>query len=173
MIRNISEAKLALQNIFRKKNGPRYEEIFTDEPPLNSVQGSVCPPASLASEYKNGTFKAYYDTGQLEAEGTLKAGSIHGNILHYYKNKSASEPLRIYRDAICITHKKIYMFKEYYESGKLKSEQSFKGDNPDGLFRHYYKNGNIAIECFFDNGDMIGTYTEYNEDGTIKILDCL
>ncbi len=154
MIRNISEAKIALQKLLRNKNSPRYEEIFTDE-------------------YKNGTFKAYYDTGQLEAEGTLKAGSIHGSIHHYYKNKSKLEPLRIYRDITCLKHEGIYTFREYDESGKLKSEQSFKGDNPHGLFRHYYKNGNIAIECFFDNGDMIGTYKEYNEDGTIKILDRL
>ncbi len=155
MISDIIEKYKKIQEIMYKKINPiTYEEIYTDKD-------------------KNGIFKAYYDTGQLEAEGQLSAGVINGRIVSYFKNKSASEPLRVYRDIISMQHEDIYSYKEYYESGKLRTEQSFVNDIPHGLFRFYHKNGKIAMESFFDNGNMIGSFKKFNENGTIIIDDTL
>ncbi len=155
MISDIIEKYKKIQEIMYKKINPiTYEEIYTDKD-------------------KNGTFKAYYDTGQLEAEGQLSAGVINGRIVSYFKNKSTLEPLRVYRDITYLQHEDIYSYKEYYESGELYSEQSFMKNIPHGLIRFYHKNGKIAMESFFDNGNMIGSFKEFNENGTIIIDDTL
>ncbi len=58
---------------------------------------------------QTGPYKVYYESGQVQEEGSYKDGKKDGP------------------------------FKAYYESGQLQEEGVYKDDNLDGPFKAYYK----------------------------------
>lgn len=69
----------------------------------------------------------------------------------------------------CSTNEpKITIKREYYPSGKLKSEVECLKDTLDGFAKYYYENGNISKLYSNRKGYKEGSYTEYFENGVIK-----
>ena len=59
--------------------------------------------------------------------------------------------------------------KEYYESGALKSEYTFKKGKREGLFKEYYESGALKSEYTVKNGKPEGPIKKYDENGEISI----
>lgn len=58
--------------------------------------------------------------------------------------------------------------KEYDDRGKVRSEGSFKNNNPVGPWKTYYSNGNIAQVTNYENGEKEGESKTYHESGKIQ-----
>jgi antitoxin component YwqK of YwqJK toxin-antitoxin module len=58
--------------------------------------------------------------------------------------------------------------KEYYESGALKKEVTFKNGKKEGLAKKYYESGVLRLSILYKNGKPEGFYTIYDESGAMK-----
>ena len=58
--------------------------------------------------------------------------------------------------------------KEYYNSGKLRSEVPYVNGKADGIKKFYYKSGKLSHEHTYKDGNLEGRWTYYNEDGRIR-----
>ena len=61
--------------------------------------------------------------------------------------------------------------KGYYESGKLEWEENYKNGKLDGIARGYYETGKLQAEVNFKNGKKHGTLTVYSERGKIQYVE--
>lgn len=57
--------------------------------------------------------------------------------------------------------------REYYESGKLKSETAYKGGKENGVAKQYYESGKLMGEGTFKDGNRIGIVKSYYESGEL------
>ena len=101
-----------------------------DESGILSGEGSV-------DEYdkKQGTWKYYYETGELKAKGDFKDNFKTGEWIFYY------------------------------EDGKIEQRGKYVKDKPSGLWTWYYTNGNKWREENLVKGVEEGSLIEYNKDG--------
>lgn len=58
--------------------------------------------------------------------------------------------------------------KEYYPSGKIKSETHYVDGKINGKRKLYYENGNLQKEEEYKNGIREGVFLEYYEDGALR-----
>ncbi|GAB3831135.1 hypothetical protein GCM10028895_48130 [Pontibacter rugosus] len=58
--------------------------------------------------------------------------------------------------------------REYYPSGKLKSEITYKNSQQNGPAKTYYANGNIESEANYRGGMLEGSYKTYYENGQVQ-----
>jgi len=56
--------------------------------------------------------------------------------------------------------------RKYYESGILKHAINYKDGRIDGMYHTYYPNGALWTKEIYDNGTFIGR-REYNEEGEV------
>ena len=61
--------------------------------------------------------------------------------------------------------------KEYYKSGKLKGEGTFKDGKVEGIVKQYYESGKLKAEWNIKNGTLDGTSKRYYENGGIRYID--
>lgn len=62
---------------------------------------------------------------------------------------------------------KIGLWKEYYPTGKLKSEITYQAGKPNGYAKLYYENGHISEEGIWEENKWIGDYKYYHLNGNI------
>jgi antitoxin component YwqK of YwqJK toxin-antitoxin module len=60
------------------------------------------------------------------------------------------------------------VIKDYYSSGKLKSEGVFKNGRPAGTYKEYFENGQLKSESSYDNGVPEGWFRTYDEGGQLR-----
>jgi len=58
--------------------------------------------------------------------------------------------------------------REYYKSGKIKSEAIYKGGIISGGEISYYENGNLMSQCLYENGVQHGAQKYYSDNGSLK-----
>jgi len=58
--------------------------------------------------------------------------------------------------------------KEYYPSGKLKSETRYINGQLNGIQKGYYESGKLSFEMPFNNGKLNGVQKEYYESGQLE-----
>ena len=61
--------------------------------------------------------------------------------------------------------------KGYYESGKLQWEETYKNGKLEGIAKGYYESGKLQAEANFKNGKKHGTLTVYSENGKIQYVE--
>ena len=54
---------------------------------------------------------------------------------------------------------------KYYDSGEVKSQETYKNGKPNGLWIDWYENGEKKRQVNFKNGDLDGLVTEWYENG--------
>ena len=86
----------------------------------------------------DGTFRQYYESGQLAQKG-------------YYKNDLGQGE---------------YIW--YYEEGSIKQKAFYKDDKIEGIVTSFYPGGKIAQTVNYINGKREGELIEYYENGQIK-----
>jgi antitoxin component YwqK of YwqJK toxin-antitoxin module len=98
-------------------------------------------PASINGYIKNGkkdgVWRNWYASGQLENEWTLVNGEIDG------------------------------MRRSWYKSGQLMSEGGYLNGNQEGVRRGWYENGQLMLESSFVNDRRDGVWTVWNKHGDV------
>jgi len=61
--------------------------------------------------------------------------------------------------------------KGYYESGKLQWEENYKNGKIEGIAKGYFESGKLQAEVNFKNGKKHGTLTLYSESGEIQYVE--
>jgi len=59
--------------------------------------------------------------------------------------------------------------KEFYPSGKLRSEGNIVDGKKEGIHKEYYENGQLWIEDNYENGKLDGLSNNYYESGQLWI----
>ena len=106
--------------------------------------------------------KDYFINGQLQSHGFSKSDAEdiwHGKVKYYHTNDSI-QAVANYKD-----NKLEGYFKEYYESGELKSEFLFKENIAHGDHKIYHKNGQLYAIKTFSNGIETGEIRQFYENG--------
>jgi uncharacterized protein len=115
-------------------------------------------------EKSNGDFaiKSYYPTGELSAEGALKAGKNHGKWKYYDRfGKLKSE--FTYKEGDL--HGPVI---EYYPTGVKKSVYAYEEDRLHGYYQAFHVNGQVSSEGWYQNGDKQQQWLTYHLDGTLE-----
>lgn len=104
---------------------------------------------------------------------TLNQTDANGKKQGYWKIYGKDKKNSIYCDS-CIVEKGQYLesrksgvWKNFYPSGKLKSEIEYKNNRPNGLFKLYYENGIVEEEGTFKAMKYVGLFKRYFENGCI------
>lgn len=90
---------------------------------------------SNGSFVRDGEYKAWYPTGQLEFHGLYKEGKRTGG------------------------------WKQWYKSGQLQSEETYILDVLDGPYVTWYENGQKRIEAHVVQGKYVGHYLSWFDNG--------
>ena len=56
----------------------------------------------------------------------------------------------------------------YYENGNLEYEENYKDGKLDGLIKEYYENGQVFIQENYKDGELDGESFNFNEDGSFR-----
>jgi len=92
---------------------------------------------TVVNGVKNGSFRTYFLSGQIEKEGFIK------------NNKNIGE------------------WKYYYENGQIETKGYFHENIPYGQWKSFYKNGNLKTIGTYRWGEQHGPWEVYNQDGKL------
>jgi antitoxin component YwqK of YwqJK toxin-antitoxin module len=87
---------------------------------------------------ENGSYKKWYENGQLKIESTWKGGK---------------------RNGLC---------RQWYKDGQLLEECTFNDGRLDGLYRTWYENEQLKWVCTYKNGKLDGLYKKWYSDGQLE-----
>lgn len=136
-----------------------------------------------ANNRKNGVWKWFYETGELRTEGYYRHGLRHGVFKDYDRNGNLSKITKYVDDIIqesAAEVARLELRREYYPSGKVKAEATYRNGVAEGVRREYTEDGEIEKSFFFRNGIVVaegilseagqreGFWLEYFTDGSLK-----
>ena len=61
------------------------------------------------------------------------------------------------------------IYRDYYESGQIRTDANYDNGALDGSYSFYHENGNVYVEVIYDKGDLDGLITFYKPNG--KVLE--
>ena len=102
-----------------------YYEKYKDIPFTGNVTGKI--QGKISKGLKNGTWKIYYQNGQLSYKVIYKYGKKEGKYLRFWRN------------------------------GKAMAKGNYKNDKQEGEYLSYYKNGQLWAKDIYKNGQLIET----------------
>lgn len=85
-----------------------------------------------------GSYKRYYENGQLHVKCTYRNDRIEG------------------------------LYEEYYDNKQLFVKYTYRDGEMNGPCEYYHKNGQLEVKCTYKNGEMNGPYEAHYEDGNLK-----
>jgi antitoxin component YwqK of YwqJK toxin-antitoxin module len=176
------------------------------------ANGNLKASVNVIKGVHNGVSLHYYENGNIQERNNLKNGKFHGSMIKYYENKNVESEreywngelidscksyydngqLRLlqYFDLDTITMKKSGTQINYYSSGKVEAEITYKdnvaklkryyesgdleeistkiNDKHDGAVTVYHENGNKKIEGIARNGYYNGKFKFYNKSGKLE-----
>ncbi len=115
----------------------------------------------LPDSTKNGTYTAFYDTGEVKQKGVYENGVMVGENTFFHKNGNP-EIKETYVNGI-ITGQ----YYSYYENGQVEISAPYEKGNMNGTLKAYYENGAVKEVVEIVNGDENGPFKEYYENGKI------
>lgn len=106
------------------------------------------------------------DVNKTDANGK-KTGSwkIYGNEKAYAGKGYAADAVA--EEGSFQDGKKIGVWKQYFPSGKVKSEIEYKNGRPSGTFKTFYENGQVEEEGAWKNNAYTGGFKRYYENGVV------
>lgn len=108
----------------------------------------------------SGKFVNYYSNGQIEQEGSLKAGVLNDKFLSYYPNGQKRAESSYIAGA---PNGKVTAF---YENGEKKCELNYKNGKFDGSNIVHATFFNPKYEVIFKNGKIVKE-TKYSQNGEV------
>ena len=114
---------------------------------------------------KQGVWRYYYETGELEKEIHYKDDMKYGKEIRYFPSGAVNLEMEYTGDTLGTYLTGSY--KHYYENGQLVEEWNYKDGVPDGKFSLYYQNGQKQQEGQIYNGLKSGIWRYYDEQGNL------
>ena len=114
---------------------------------------------------ENGSYKKYYNDGQLAEEGACKDDKQEGLKKEYYKNGQLRAE-RNYKDG-----KQEGFNKVYSNGGQLLEESNYENDKQEGSYKVYYECGQLAEEGNYKNDKIEGKVNRYRRNGEVICVD--
>lgn len=128
------------------------------------AKGNLLEHANYLNDTLNGSRNLYFANGTPRTEETYENGLILGQFKEYYKSGQLLQEG---------TYKKIDnrtafdgLLITYHENGAVKEKVTMKGGEEDGPFEEYHENGNIAAKGFY-----ISDGFEAKEHGELELYD--
>jgi antitoxin component YwqK of YwqJK toxin-antitoxin module len=101
---------------------------------------------ALAGFIKDGSYREYYENGNLKSEKTVINAKTSGTLKAYYPSGVLQSEAYYMQGTLSGT------VRIYNENAKLLFEQNFKDGLPDGWFREFDGAGNMKSELFYTEG---------------------
>lgn len=122
--------------------------------------GTVNIKVPLVDGKANGTFKSFYDSGELFRTGEQKEGELSGARITYFKTGQVS-------------YKEQYVEGElngeyisYYRDGQVEVKGQYEDGNKIGKWEYFFRNGNEnRIQNFDERGKENGLETSFTKAG--------
>lgn len=151
-----------------KKNG--YYLKYRKDP---SVGLYVWSKELYAGDKKEGTAYIYYPDGKIQQTVSYNEGKKEGLSKEYDINGMVITLLE-YNDDFLISREKINrtdakglkqgVWKDFYQSGNIKTERSYKDDMLHGYYKEYDNRGKLTITMLYDNGAIVKSRVEDEPD---------
>ena len=109
----------------------------------------------------DGTFREYYESGQLAQKGYYKNGLGQGEYIWYYEEGSIKQKA-FYKD-----DKIEGIVTSFYPGGKIAQTVNHINGKREGELIEYYENGQIKEKRFYVNGKEEGKSLFYDEKGKL------
>lgn len=114
---------------------------------------------------KDGKWKKYFPTGNLQSEIVYKNGKAVGDFVTYYDNPENTVEEAGNWQGKAYTDK----YLRYHENGVIAQEKNFNASGKaEGPQAYYYENGQVELEFTASNGVNVGTATRYWPNGDVK-----
>jgi len=123
---------------------------------MHGARKAFFPDGRLRSEIPyvdgvaDGPARIWDAGGKLLSEGTMKAGKRHGPMTEYWPGTDQPQRIIHYKD-----DRIDGLVREFYQSGKLKRERSFRNESPHGEDRSFNENGEVASLRYWHDGDPV------------------
>ncbi|MEM9325228.1 MAG: toxin-antitoxin system YwqK family antitoxin [Bacteroidota bacterium] len=133
----------------------------------------------------NGSYKSFYQNGNLKIEGNYRNGVPEG-LWRYYFESGRKRTEGYYREAIqqgkwryyfesgqlkatgpLDNGKKTGYWTNYYENGNEKSSGSYFKDLKEGIWNYFFEDGSSKAQAYYEAGN--GSYKQYYPSGSIKM----
>ena len=112
--------------------------------------GKVRSETAYVDGIANGPTRLWDQDGNLTSEGTMKGGKLDGRFVEYWPGTEQLKRTIHYQAGV--THGRVT---EYYKSGKLKRERTFRREAAHGEDRLYNEDGAIAQTRYWFDGDPV------------------
>jgi antitoxin component YwqK of YwqJK toxin-antitoxin module len=150
--------------LFGKKNG--YYFKYKKDP----AEGLYILSRELyAGDKKEGMAYTYYPDGKIKQTFTFNNGKVEGLSKEYNKEGNIITLLE-YNNDFLVSREKINRtdntglkqgeWKEFYPSGGIKSEKSFKDDLLHGYYKEYDIKGKLVLTMLYENGAIVKSNVE-------------
>jgi antitoxin component YwqK of YwqJK toxin-antitoxin module len=115
---------------------------------------------SKAIDYRNddwhGSYKEWYESGNLMCEGQWVKGNVSGEWIEYY-----DAPDKIGKKGNYVDGKQEGMWEYRYENGKLRKVIHYRNDDRHGSYKEWHESGNLRYEGQYVKGNKSGEWIEY------------
>jgi antitoxin component YwqK of YwqJK toxin-antitoxin module len=140
--------------------------------------GSIKEKYTLHNQMFHGEYKAYYDNGQLRAEGEYSRNAMIGEWRHYYRSgkllsiQMFSNGKLVRLDAwdessLQVVKDGTGTFVLFYPTGEKMSEVSYFNCQQDGTWLSWFENGLISSEIHYEKGNPTGIWRFWDEKGNL------
>jgi uncharacterized protein len=154
--------------LFGKKNGYYYKYR------KDAAEGLYIWSKELfAGDKKEGTGYIYFPTGKINQTIAYRAGKKEGLSKEYDKDGNLITLLE-YSNDFLVSREKINRtdsrgqkqgdWKEFYPSGGIKSEKSYKDDQLHGYYKEYDQKGNLVLTMLYENGSIVKSNVQDQPD---------
>jgi uncharacterized protein len=154
--------------LFGKKNG--YYFRYKKEP----AEGLFIWSKELfAGDIKEGTAYIYFQDGKVNQTINYRDGKKEGLSKEYDKNGNIITLLE-YNNDFLVSREKINRtdnkglkqgeWREFYVSGGIKVEKTFKDDQLHGYYKEYDLKGNLVLTMLYENGSIVKSKVEDQPD---------
>jgi hypothetical protein len=120
-----------------------YNGLFVDT-------ANVIVEFYVVNGVKNGSFRTFYLSGQIEKEGFIRNDKNIGEWRYYYENGQI--------ETIGYFHENIPygQWKSYYENGNLKTVGKYRWGKLHGAWEEYDLDGEVTNVFYYDEGKFLG-----------------
>lgn len=115
--------------------------------------------AEQESEEKHGSYREYYESGELKQEANYKRNELEGLSKTYYENGQVAEISNWVNDQ----YQGVYKY--YFENGGIQQELKYVNDLLNGPCKVYYDNGNLKNEINYKDDLLWELIANYDSSG--------
>jgi antitoxin component YwqK of YwqJK toxin-antitoxin module len=154
--------------LFGKRNGYSYE--YKKDPGLGSY---IWTKELYAGDKKEGTAYVFYPDGKIQQTIPYNNGKKEGLSKEYDKNGNVIT-LMEYNNDFLVSRERINRtdvkglkqgeWKEFYPSGAIKTEKTYRDDLLHGYYKEYDIRGKLTLTMLYDNGSIVKSRVEDEPD---------